>query len=194
MGVFRETSLLCSKDIIWNVLFKSPVWAQKMAEEGLTPMLLGSDLERFDSCGSILYSDSHNPDSQPVYLAIILTADNGDHPLKNHKQGYPHRDLFLDCLNPWMWYDQRRHDIKMKNSNVILNLGEYGRRVLPSLQLTAIAAIDRLGRAGSNDLERHICALSYRDQSVENFALDAGGLLNVVLKVGADKQIWQFMD
>jgi len=195
MGVFRETSLLCTKDLIWNVLFKSPIWAQKMAEEGLTPMLLGSDLERFDSCGSILYSDSHNPDNQPVYLAIILTADNGDHPLTNHKWGYPHRDLFFDCLNPWMWYDQRRHDIKMKNSNVILNLGEYDRRTQPSLKLTTIAAIDRLGRARSNESERHICALSHRDQVVGHFALYLDSLLNVVLKVGAaGNQVWQFRE
>jgi hypothetical protein len=82
------------KQAIYSHIFGETKWQDVMASLGFLTLLLGSDLERFDT---EISSPSLNSSSagEPAYLALVLANKNSEYPLELYKEGFPHKELFL---------------------------------------------------------------------------------------------------
>jgi hypothetical protein len=128
---------------IFGRIFAQTGWQEAMAGLGFTTLLIGSDLERFSDDGTVLDGDASS--GAPAYVALGLAVEKDVVPLASYLKGFPHKELFFQCLRPWKWSNEDRHDVLIEGSNLELNVGEYYKRA-GNLTLACAADISRLAK------------------------------------------------
>lgn len=171
MGDYVITSIPCDKNLIFSRIFSKTKWKEEMARLGFTAIFIGVDLEKFDKSGSVSNGTAGIGNNIPAYLALGLATEESDQPLAKCPEGFPERALFFDCLKPWTWVNKRRHDIRIKESNIELNISEYYKRVKGETLLANPADAIRLVKERPNAAtkkyinQKHITyAISYSDE------------------------------
>ena len=195
-------AISCDKSLIFSRIFSKTKWKEEMASLGLTVLFIGVDLERFDESGSVSDDTTGMGNKTPAYLALGLATKESRHPIAKHRDGFPERSLFFDCLNPWKWVNEKQHNILIEESNIELNISEYYRRMSVTPLLANRADATRLAKERPNAAtekymnRKHITyAISYSDEDPGQIGLFyyERDFLSVMIQLWGGYRVWQFI-
>lgn len=195
-------SIPCDKSAILSRIFSKTTWKEEMASLGFTALFIGVDLERFEESGLISDGTTSTGNNTPAYLALGLAIKESRHPLAKYPDGFPERALFFDCLKPWKWVNEKRHDLLIEESNIELNISEYYRRKSETTLLASPADATRLAKERPNAAtekcinRKHITyVISYSDEDPGQIGLwyYQQDFLCVVVQLWGGYRVWQFI-
>jgi len=75
-----------------------------MLESGLVPVLIGVNLKQYNKNSFI--ADRTKGSAKWPYLALRMVAKDNEEAIAVYPRGFPHRQLFFECLHEWEWVNQ----------------------------------------------------------------------------------------
>ncbi|KAI4241305.1 MAG: hypothetical protein L6R40_004611 [Gallowayella cf. fulva] len=93
---------------VWTQIFKDSTWVSRVVSKGMNPILVGVRL-------SELYKGERTASDDPIILALDLAGSRGI----TLEPQFEEKIFFKSLTLPWA-YDDRRHRVHLKQSNIFL--------------------------------------------------------------------------
>lgn len=135
---------LVNRNIIKKCLFDSDKWLDTVIHNGLLPIFVGNDLQRLSDhlSGPSGAEESAVGQRTPFYITLCFFMEDNIFPVSVHTTGFPHQELFEQCLRAWE--PQDTHHLRLKGVDIVLNISEYRTFLEPSIDISMFADISIL--------------------------------------------------
>ena len=192
-----------AKAIILDSIFAKKEWIDQMATLGVSPVLFGIDLEKFDP-KQVAVNERNETRNKPPYLALGLVTKTTEHAIGEFGDGFPHKELFFNCLKQWKWANESQCNILIEETNIELNVSEYDRQIGVNCLATAIVnksdPIRLIRRKPDSDPENPtnyiggVVHLGDGDPEEMCLVYFGHGSSLMLLKIWGHQSLWQFRD